>query len=194
MWCGALERHRLVWLFFTKRTNLFDAAPLKRTLHFGPEPFFIDRFGRILGDGYVSADLFNPDARVKMDITDIRFPDASFDVIYCSHVLEHVGDDRKAMRELRRVLRPDGWAVILVPMSGDKKTLEDPTITDPKERLALFRQEDHVRLYGSDYVDRLREAGFQVAVIPPSDFLGNEEIVEMGITPAAGNIYFCRKN
>jgi SAM-dependent methyltransferase len=97
----------------------------------------------------------NPRAMVRMDITDIQYPKDTFDVIYCSHVLEHVVDDRKAMREFHRVLRPDGWALLLVPITVEK-TFEDPSVTDPEERLSVFGQEDHVRCYGPDYVERLR--------------------------------------
>jgi ubiquinone/menaquinone biosynthesis C-methylase UbiE len=89
-----------------------------------------------------------------MDITDIQYPDNTFDVIYCSHVLEHVPDDRKAMREFARVLKPEGWAVFMVSLS-EEHTIEDPSITSPAERERLFGQHDHVRRYGPDFKDRL---------------------------------------
>jgi ubiquinone/menaquinone biosynthesis C-methylase UbiE len=129
----------------------------------------------------------------RMDITRIQYPEESFDVIYCSHVLEHVPDDRIAMREFRRVLRKDGWAVLLVPITVEK-TFEDPTITDPTERLRLFGQEDCVRRYGPDYVERLREAGFDVFVTRVLDVFSEEEATRMGLTPAAGEIYLCRRS
>lgn len=125
-------------------------------------------------------------------LTDIRYPDESFDVILCSHVLEHVQDDRKAMREFHRVLKPDGWAILLVPITADK-TFEDPSIVDPQARLAAFGQEDHVRRYGPDYIDRLREAGFTVEVTRPADLVAPDGIVRMGLTAAAGEIYYCTK-
>ena len=105
-----------------------------------------------------------------MDIANINYPDKSFDVIICNHVLEHIVDDKKAMHELYRVLKPGGWGTINVPMSGDK-TLEDPTIKDPKDRLRIFGQEDHVRFYGEDFIDRLKEAGFLVTVIKKEDIV-----------------------
>ncbi|MEJ0067165.1 MAG: class I SAM-dependent methyltransferase [Caulobacteraceae bacterium] len=83
-------------------------------LHIAPEPCLASRFNALLGDGYLSADLNSPSAMAQVDIMDIRFPDETFDVIYCSHVLEHVVDDRLAMREIRRVLKADGWAILLV--------------------------------------------------------------------------------
>jgi hypothetical protein len=101
-------------------------------------------------------------------------------------------DDRQAIHEFYRILKPDGWAVILVPITADK-TFEDSSIIDPCERLKLFGQEDHVRRYGPDFMDRLSEVGFKVKVTTPLDFLAEEEIVYMGITDAAGEIFHCTK-
>jgi SAM-dependent methyltransferase len=189
--CHALERQRLLWLFLTEKTDPFDGQP-KKMLHVAPELCLEPRFLQRVGDGYLTADLNSPRAMVKMDITDIEFPDESFDVIYCSHVLEHVDDDRKAMREFYRVLKTGGWAILLVPIT-DPVTFEDPSVVDPQERLRVFGQEDHVRRYGPDYVDRLREAGFRVEATTAADLASPADIVRMGLTPAAGEIYFCSK-
>jgi SAM-dependent methyltransferase len=191
VYCGALERHRLTWLFFERRTGLFVGAPAQM-LHVAPEKCFEPRFRRRLGSGYLTADLAAPQAMVALDITDIPYPDGHFDVIYCSHVLEHVADDRRAMREFFRVLSQDGWAVLLVPIEGEK-TLEDSAITSPEDRRRLFGQFDHVRLYGSDYADRLREAGFEVEVVRVPDLVDEQTAVQMGLTAASGDIYFCTK-
>ncbi|HEU0016194.1 MAG TPA: methyltransferase domain-containing protein [Longimicrobium sp.] len=187
--CLSLERHRLAWLYLERRTDLFDGRP-KRMLHVAPEACFAPRLRWRLGGGYLTADLDSPRAMVRMDITDIHHPDASFDVIFCSHVLEHVPDDRAAMREFRRVLKRGGWAILLVPITADR-TYEDPSITDPVARLAEFGQEDHVRRCGPDYVERLREAGFDVAVTTVADLADAQDAARMGLTPAAGEIYFC---
>ena len=189
--CGALERHRLVWLYFTRTTDLFDGNP-KKMLHLAPEPCLESRLRNRLGESYLSADLLNRDAMVKMDVTAIQFPAAYFDVIYCSHVLEHVLDDRKAMREFYRVLKRAGWAIILVPISAEQ-TMEAPAITDPAERRKIFGQEDHVRRYGPDYVERLKEAGFKVSITRPGDLCDDGEVKRMGLTAASGDIYFCVK-
>jgi SAM-dependent methyltransferase len=189
--CGALERHRLFWLYVSRRTNLFDGKP-KKMLHVAPEACFESKLKRVLGDGYLTADLLNPAAMMKMDITRIEFPPESFDVIYCSHVLEHVPDDQKAMREFHRTLKRGGWAVLTVPIMV-ACTYEDPTITSPAERLKVFGQEDHVRLYGQDYADRLRKAGFRVEVCQVGDLAGPDEVIRMGLTPASGEIFFCTK-
>lgn len=190
--CGSLERHRMTWSYFERSTDLFDGRA-KRMLHVAPERQFEKLLRERIGAGYLTADLFNPRAMVEMDITDIQFPDDTFDVLYCSHVLEHVDDDRKAMREFRRVLKPNGWAVLLVPLSAEK-TFEDPSITDPAERLRLFGQDDHVRRYGPDFEDRLREEGFDVKRIEPEDFLSRSEIEEMCIGfDVDDKIYLCTK-
>ncbi len=127
-----------------------------------------------------------------MDITNIEYPDQSFDVIYCSHVLEHVQDDKRAMREFFRVLKNNGWAILLVPITSEK-TFEDPSIIEPLERLQAFGQENHVRRYGPDYVDRLCEAGFSVEVTKVNDLVQSNEAVKMGLTLASGEIYYCTK-
>ncbi len=189
--CLALERHRLFWLFVTRRTSLFDGKP-KKMLHVAPERCFESKFKQLLGDRYLTADLLDPRAMVKMDITNIGYPDKSFDVIYCSHVLEHVPDDRKAMREFYRTLKCDGWAILLVPITA-KETFEGSSIADPEERLRLFGQEDHVRRYGPDYADRLKEAGFSVEIIRVNDLAQHDEAVRMGLTPISGEIYYCTK-
>ncbi len=170
---------------------MFDGKQ-KKMLHVAPELCFSPKFSHQLGDNYITADLFDPTVMVKMDITNIEYPDQSFDVIYCSHVLEHVQDDKKAIREFYRTLKSDGWAILLVPIT-DRQTFEDPLIIDPEERLKVFGKEDHVRRYGLDYVDRLREVGFNVEIVKASDFILDEEILSMGITRASGEIYYCTK-
>jgi predicted SAM-dependent methyltransferase len=189
--CGALERHRFVWLFFSRMTNLFDGTA-RKVLHVAPEPCFVSRLEKRVGNGYLTADLTDARAMVCMDITKIDYPDEYFDIIYCSHVLEHVEDDRKAMREFHRVLKPGGWAIVLVPIEVEK-TFEDSTITDPADRLRMFGQDDHVRIYGLDFVDRLREAGFTVRVSRVSDLFDSDAAILMGLTTASGEIYCCSK-
>jgi SAM-dependent methyltransferase len=190
-WCGARERHRLVWLYFERKTDLFDGR-LKNMLHVAPEQAFEHLLKNHLGSGYLTADLHKSGAMVKMDITDIDYADETFDVIYCSHVLEHVPDDRRAIRELHRVLKSDGWAILQVPVAADI-TFEDLSIAEPADRLRLFGNKDHVRKYGSDFVERLKEVEFKVKVTNASDFLTEEEIGLMGITAASGEIYYCKK-
>jgi SAM-dependent methyltransferase len=161
--CGSGERHRLTLLYLQQRTDVF--ARDVTVLHFAPEPSLERHFSRAPNIRYVTADLNNPRAMCKLDITSLPFGDDRFDYVLCSHVLEHVSDDRNAMREIWRVLRPGGRAILQVPIDLSRETtLEDPTVTSPEERRRLFLQEDHVRLYGRDYPVRLREAGFEVQV------------------------------
>jgi len=169
--CGSLERQRLIALYLERRTSFFT-DPLK-VLHFAPEPAFHEKFKSLSNLDYISADLISSRAMVKVDITDIPYEEHSFDVILCSHVLEHVQDDRKAMQELYRVLKPGGWALLQIPIqSSREKTYEDPSIVTPEERLKHFGQKDHVRIYGEDYKDRLASAGFTVKVDSPVKELG----------------------
>jgi SAM-dependent methyltransferase len=174
----------------TQKTDLFSGSR-KKMLHVAPEA----QLARLFQDAdcidYLSADLSSPTAMVKMDVTDIQYADDSFDVIYCSHVLEHVPDDIGAMRELYRVLKPGGWAVLQVPISA-ATTFEDPTVTSPEAREKLFGQSDHVRRYGPDYADRLATAGFSVSVDGFVKELSDHEITRFGLTRSE-DVYFCTK-
>jgi len=189
--CGSLERHRLIWLYLREETDLFRGTEPKRMLHVAPEPALHDRLvGEPLID-YLSADLDPGLADVQMDITAIDFPADSFDVIYCSHVFEHVPDDALAMRELCRVLRPTGWAILQVPILL-ARTEEDPSLTDPEERLRRFAQPDHVRAYGPDYADRLRAAGFAVRLDRYAERLGPDSVRRYGVLTEE-TVHFCTK-
>jgi SAM-dependent methyltransferase len=186
-----LERHRQLWLFFEAKTNLFTDRV--RMLHIAPEKCIATRLQARRNIDYLSADLAKVAAMVKMDITDIHFPAETFDVIYASHVLEHVPDDRRAMRELHRVLRRGGWAVLQVPV-WNPNTVEDPTVTDPAERERLFGQSDHVRMYGHDgeYERRLADAGFEVTVDHFVNELGPATARRFRLSKWE-DIYFCAK-
>jgi SAM-dependent methyltransferase len=188
IWCDSLERHRLVWLFFQRKTNLFDNQP-KKMLHFAPENAFVRPLSKYLGTGYITADLYNT-AMVKIDITNIQFPDDSFDVIFCSHVLEHIVDDVKAIRELSRVLLNDGWALIIVPITT-KNTYEERTVITPEKRLEVFGQSDHVRRCGLDYKERLENNGFYVNEFCASDIATEEEREYYGLRDDI--LFFCKK-
>lgn len=165
--CLALERHRLLWLYLERESDLLRSDPPLKFLHIAPEVCLMRKFRRHY-DGanrarYVTADLESPLAEVKMDVQAIPFPDETFDVIFCNHILEHVDDDRLAMREMFRVMRRGGWGIMLSPVDPAlQATFEDDSITDPAERTRVFGQYDHRRNYGRDYADRLREAGFEV--------------------------------
>lgn len=161
--CLSLERHRLLWLWLTRETDLAERRP--RLLHIAPEASLMQRLNRLYADDparYVTADLESPLAELHFDIQRIPLPDASFDAVICNHLLEHVADDRIALSELYRILRQGGWGVVLSPVDDEREhTFEDDSITDPAERTRIFGQYDHRRIFGRDYADRLRSAGFE---------------------------------
>jgi predicted SAM-dependent methyltransferase len=159
----SLERHRLLWLYLKNETDFFNATEKKKVLHFAPEQAFYKLFRKQKNLDYTTTDLFSPLADVKADICDLPFKDNSYDVILCNHVLEHIPDDTKAMQELYRVLKPGGMAILQIPQDLSRETtFSDDSITNQKERAAIFGQYDHVRIYGLDYFDKLRSIGFTV--------------------------------
>lgn len=188
--CGSLERHRLDWVFFKQKTNLFEDTE-KSFLHVAPEAFLSRRFRDIPKLDYLSVDLNNPAAMEKMDITEIPYPNESFSSIYCSHVLEHIPDDRKAIGEFYRVLKSGGWAVLQVPINL-KETYEDFNITSPEGRKKHFGQWDHVRSCGPDYANRMKDAGFQVDTIRATDLVSRSELDKIGVQDGRV-IFYCRK-
>ena len=187
----SLERHRLMWLYLKEKTNFFTQD--LKVLHIAPELCFIDIFKNMENLDYTTADLESPLAEVKMDVHEIPFDDASFDVVFCNHVMEHVDDDIKAMSEINRVLKPGGWAIIQSPQDYSRQeTLEDPSITDPKERERVYWQSDHVRLFGLDYGIRLTKAGFKVTEDRYVMELPKETVQRYAL-PANEIIYFCER-
>lgn len=157
----SLERHRLLWLYLKNETDFFTAP--KKVLHFAPEQAFYKLFRNQKNLEYTTTDLLSPLADVKADICNLPFADNSYDLILCNHVLEHIPDDTKAMQELYRVLKPGGMGIFQIPQDLSRaETFEDDSITDPKERARIFGQYDHVRVYGRDYFDKLRNIGFTV--------------------------------
>ncbi|MDE6375172.1 MAG: class I SAM-dependent methyltransferase [Alistipes sp.] len=161
--CLSLERHRLLWLYLERETDLLEALP--RTLHIAPEVCLERRLQPAFAahpDRYVTADLESPLAELHFDVQEIPLADETFGAVICNHLLEHVADDRRALRELYRVLRPGGWGILLSPVDlARTETYEDDTVVDPAERTRIFGQYDHRRIYGTDYAARLCEAGFE---------------------------------
>ena len=161
--CLSLERHRMLWLWIERESDLMQRLP--RLLHIAPEVSLMKHFKRIYRgtEGYITADLESPLADMHFDVQDIPLADRSVDVVICNHLFEHVADDRLAMRELYRIMRHGGWGIMVVPEDRTREhTFEDDSITDAAERTRLFGQYDHRRIYGRDYDERLREAGFVV--------------------------------
>lgn len=178
----SLERHRLCWLYLKAHTGLFS-EPLK-VLHFAPEQAFYARFRALENLDYTTTDLNSPLADVKADITALPFDNDQYDLIICNHVLEHIPDDLKAMREIYRVLKPGGLAILQVPYEANRDTtFQDDTITDPKKRAEIFGQYDHVRVYGMDYFQRLESVGFRVEAFDISKEISQEQTIGYGLAP-----------
>ncbi|MBC3757312.1 class I SAM-dependent methyltransferase [Hyunsoonleella sp. SJ7] len=171
----SLERHRLLWLYLKNETDFFTSN--LKVLHFAPEQAFYKRFRNMESLDYVTTDLNSPLADVKADICNLPFEDDEFDVILCNHVLEHIPDDTKAMQELYRVMKPNGWGVFQIPQDLNReRTFEDDSITDKKERAKIFGQYDHVRVYGRDFFDKLRSVGFQVKEVDYTSAMKESQI------------------
>jgi SAM-dependent methyltransferase len=191
--CGARDRIRHVWLYLVNKTNLLTDR--LRVLHVAPERILERKLKRRANLQYVSLDLARPRARVRGDITALPFADESFDVVLCSHVLEHVVEDRAAMGELYRVLKRTGWGLLLVPIDFHRtETFEDRTVVDPADRERVFGQADHVRIYGRDFTGRLQEAGFTVRVEDYLRELGEARARRYGLRPRNPDIHVCTKS
>jgi len=173
----SLERHRLLWLYLQNETDFFTKD--LKVLHFAPEQAFYKRFRNQKNLNYTTTDLESPLADIKADICNLPFEDNSFDFILCNHVLEHIPDDKKAMQELYRILKPGGIGVFQIPQDLNRETtFEDDTIVDKEERAQIFGQYDHVRVYGKDYFNKLRSVGFKVDEVDYTKTLTSQQVVK----------------
>ena len=176
----SLERHRLLWLYLNNETNFFSKT--LKVLHVAPEQCFYNLFKNLKNINYTTFDLNSPLADIKGDICNLPFKENSFDFILCNHVLEHINDDKKAMKELYRVLNKNGTAILQVPINQkSSKTFEDSSIVDKKERIEKFGQYDHIRLYGLDYFKKLESFGFKVDPLKYSKEFTENEIIKYGL-------------
>jgi SAM-dependent methyltransferase len=176
----SLERHRLLWLYLNNETNFFSKT--LKVLHIAPEQCFYNLFKNLKNINYTTFDLNSPLADIKGDICNLPFKENSFDFILCNHVLEHINDDRKAIKELYRVLNKNGTAILQVPINQkSSKTFEDSSIVDKKERIEKFGQYDHIRLYGLDYFKKLESFGFKVDPLKYSKEFTKSEIIKYGL-------------
>ena len=195
--CLSLERHRLLWLWLVRESDIGRGAmALPKMLHIAPEVALMRKFKKMYAstpDRYVTADLESPLADMHFDVQQIPLEAESFDAVICNHIMEHVEDDGKALRELYRIMRRGGWGDILSPVELEReKTFEDDTITDPAERTRIFGQYDHRRIYGRDYAARLREAGFEVYDIDYKNELSKAE-QELYALPADHLYIVCKQ-
>jgi len=176
----SLERHRLLWLYLKRETTFMKDK--KKVLHIAPEQSFYRRFKEIEFWNYITLDLNSPLADIKADITNLPFGNNSFDLIICNHVLEHIQDDMIAIKEIYRVLKQNGVAIMQIPIDLERpKTFEDSKIKSNKKREESFGQYDHVRIYGRDFFERLGSVGFKTKKINYTKELSEEEIKRFSI-------------
>ena len=179
--CQSADRERAYALTIKK---LFKPDDNFKVLEIAPRPCitnFIKNNFRVAE--YKTGDLFMPDVDYKLDITNMeQIPDKHFDFFICSHVLEHVDDDIKAMKELKRILSPKGCGIAVVPIDLSRTEIdEDPNCTDVEERWRRFGQDDHVRAYSKQgFIERLKTCGFKVKEYDKKIF-GERAMIENGL-------------
>lgn len=188
--CDASDRDRLYALFLQRKFGALDRSRKYKFIDFAPAPALSKMIAGFDCIEYRSADLMMEHVDDRVDITDLSlYADNAFDFLLCSHVLEHVPDDRQAMRELYRILKPGGWGIVMVPiLTALEKTHEDPSLASAAERWKYYGQHDHVRMYAKkDFIARLTEAGFRVSLYDAS-FFSRELFAHNGIH--AGSVLY----
>ncbi|HEX6714436.1 MAG TPA: methyltransferase domain-containing protein, partial [Thermoleophilaceae bacterium] len=190
--CGSRARQRFLWRYL-QRSGLVSESV--RLLHVAPEAELARRLRH--ATDYVSADVDAGAAMVEADLTALPFAAGSFDLVLCSHVLEHVPDDAAAIAEIFRVLAAPGVALIQSPVNHEQAlTYEDPGETDPDARLRRFSQADHVRVFGTDIRERLERPGFAVTIVSADDVDADEAKrygLGRGAWPMRNDIYRCER-
>lgn len=184
--CGANDRERLMLFFLRDVLRLGEARPAM--LHVAPERQLQRAILKLAPARYTTMDLCESGVMLHADLTRLPYRDEEFDALICNNVLEHVPDDQAAMRELARVLKPGGWVIIQAPVSLSlAATDEDPAVKTDAERIRRFGQRDHVRMYGRDFFDRLRDAGFDARLYR---FAGDGRRFAL---PHDVSVHYCRK-
>jgi SAM-dependent methyltransferase len=169
--CESKPRHRVLYLYLQRE---LAGGGTRTLLDFAPVPSFSRALGRLPGVRYLSADLNSRRAMLHSDLRRLGIRSESVDLLVCYHVLEHIDEDRAAMRELLRILRPDGFGVIQVPIDPRLASTEEWGAPNPELH-------NHVRQYAPDFYDRLRESGFEVTVIDAPDVVGPADVPRYGL-------------
>lgn len=185
--CLSSERDRALQLWLDRHpvrlgARLLEVAPLG----------LVEPVSQRLGYEYTSVDLYSHRAEVRADLCSLPFPDGSFDVICCFHVLEHVPADVDALSQLSRVLGEDGAAVVIVPWDERAATTDEDLDAGPEERLRRFGQTDHVRMYGRDVSDRFRSGGLEVAEVLWRDVFSVSEFRRCALDGDDDRFWICK--
>ena len=189
--CGSIDRYRWIYYTLNMHTDILNSD--KKVLWFAPEHQVLDRIKmRNPALSVYTADYVFGRAKYQTDMTRIQFESESFDYVIANHVLEHITDENKAVKELVRVTKPNGSIILSFPIATNKETIEDENITSDEDRLRVFGQIDHVRLYGWDYKERLEKYGIKIKTYSPNRELNTEMIMEYGLIPD-DIIMFCKK-
>lgn len=192
--CGASDRERLFALYLDDLPASSSEESRQKMLHIAPEAALARYIRRKAQFRYRSADQSMASVDDRIDISDMeRYREGAFDCFICSHVLEHVVDDRAALCELFRILAPGGWGILMVPlMTNIDTSIEDPKAKSEADRWRLFGQGDHVRLYAKrDFLRRVSTAGFTVEQLGVEHF-GSVRFSSAGIAPRSV-LYIARK-
>jgi len=161
--CNSKARHRRNFLFLESKTDIFNTD--LRLLHVAPKYCLSRAFVKRKNFEYLAIDLQKSyNIGSLMDLSFSAILSNSMDVIVCIHVLEHIENDRQAIREIHRILKPGGWAIISVPIRLTEPTYEDPAIVSEIDRMREFGEKSHVRIYGGDFINRLMDGGFEVTL------------------------------
>ena len=195
-YCASRERDRLAYLFLRDaRTQgtIGSPSPGSPLLHVAPERCLAPRLRELAEGGYRSADLVRQDVDERFDLMDIPHPNATFHAVYCSHVLQDVPDDLRAMAEILRVLKPGGWAILNVPVTRTGATVRHAAPLHVRSR-SDGRPHEHLRSYGTDFPERMAGIGFRVRAVYADDLAPAGEQARFGIAgTAAGAIFFGEK-
>lgn len=159
--CGSLERYRALYLYLNEHSDILFAPTT--VLDVATKPCFRTFCQRLRNVRYVSSDLVTDEAMVFSDLTQMGMASEGFDIITCMHVMEHIPNDVEAFGEIARLLKPNGFAIVVVPLQGER-TFEDPR-AGPEDYERLYGQYDHVRSYGMDIAERIENVGLKVEVI-----------------------------
>ncbi len=177
-YCHCMDRERWLYFVLTMNTDIFTSSC--HVLHFAPESHIKERMKSNKIISYIAADLLPKDDEIQVDITDIPFQNNTFDYVIANHVLEHIGDEKKAIMELKRVLKQTGKLIISFPICTDMRTIEKEGVESEEEREELYGQKDHVRLYGFDFKERLLKYGIEVSTLSPKDYFDDDTIKKLG--------------